>query len=168
MAQLPQAAFAEFSQWLTWRQLSAACRSRCTSNQAVLPERCQKWSPLLYVCVIFKCRVLSLPPGAGALLFSCGGGGHFPTWEDPLYSGSLYLPEAPGKESRLFFKKNYFYREGKGRRKKEREGNINVWVPLTWPPLGTWLATQAHALTGNRTSNPLVHSPCWKQTLFKV
>ena len=44
--------------------------------------------------------------------------------------------------------------EGKG---KERERNINVWLPLACSLLGTWPATQACALTGNRTSNPLVH-----------
>ena len=37
-----------------------------------------------------------------------------------------------------------------------RDRNINVWLPLTHPPLGTWPATQAHALTGNRTGDPLV------------
>ena len=31
-----------------------------------------------------------------------------------------------------------------------------MWLPLTCPLLGTWLATQACALTGNRTGNPLV------------
>ena len=36
---------------------------------------------------------------------------------------------------------------------KERERNISVWLPLTHPLLGTWPATQAHALTGNRTGN---------------
>ena len=41
-------------------------------------------------------------------------------------------------------------------RGKERERNINVWLPLTCPPLGTWPATQACAPTGNRTSDPLV------------
>ena len=40
-----------------------------------------------------------------------------------------------------------------------RERNINVWLPLMHPKLGTWPATQAHALTGNRTSDPLVHRP---------
>ena len=34
-----------------------------------------------------------------------------------------------------------------------------MWVPLTHPLLGTWPATQACALTGNRTGNPLVHRP---------
>ena len=29
---------------------------------------------------------------------------------------------------------------------KERERNINVWMPLTWPALGTWPAIQACAL----------------------
>ena len=45
------------------------------------------------------------------------------------------------------FLKNYFiylfiFREGKGGR---REGNINVWLLLTYPLLGTWPATQACA-----------------------
>ena len=41
------------------------------------------------------------------------------------------------------FLKDYIYlfidrREG---REKERERNINVWLLLMWPPLGTWSAT---------------------------
>ena len=51
-----------------------------------------------------------------------------------------------------------FLERGKGGGK--REGKLNVWLPLLWPSLGTWPATQACALTGNRTSDPLVHSPC--------
>ena len=47
----------------------------------------------------------------------------------------------------------FIFREGK------EEGNINVWLPLARPLLGTWPDTQACALTGNRTSNPLVHRP---------
>ena len=51
----------------------------------------------------------------------------------------------------------YFYRrEG---REKGRERNINVWLPLTHPLLGTWPTSQACALTGNWTCNPLIHSP---------
>ena len=62
----------------------------------------------------------------------------------------------------LFFFKDFIYLflqrgEGKGRRKKER--NINVWLPLAHPMLGTWPATQACALTGDQTRDPLVHSP---------
>ena len=45
---------------------------------------------------------------------------------------------------------------GEGR-EKERERNINVWLPLTHHQLGIWPATQACALTGNRTSHILVH-----------
>ena len=41
----------------------------------------------------------------------------------------------------------------KNKDKKERERNINVWLPLAHPQLGAWPATQACALTGNRTSN---------------
>ena len=45
------------------------------------------------------------------------------------------------------------------RREKERERNINVWLPLAHPLLGTWLTTQACAVTGSQTSNPLSHRP---------
>ena len=44
-------------------------------------------------------------------------------------------------------------REGK---EKERERNINVWLPFMQPLLGTWPATQACALTGNQTGDPLI------------
>ena len=46
--------------------------------------------------------------------------------------------------------------EGK---EKERERNINVWWPLACPQLGTWPTSQAFALTGNQTGNPLFHRP---------
>ena len=41
---------------------------------------------------------------------------------------------------------------------KERGRNISVWLPLVCLLLGTWPVTQACALTGNQTNNPLVHS----------
>ena len=44
-------------------------------------------------------------------------------------------------------------------REGEREKNIIVWLSLARPLLGTWPATQASALTGNRTGDPLVHRP---------
>ena len=46
-------------------------------------------------------------------------------------------------------------------REGERERNINVWLPLAYPVLGTWPTTQACALTGNRTSDPLVRRPAF-------
>ena len=54
--------------------------------------------------------------------------------------------------------KNIFYLfldRGEGR-EKERERNINVWLPLARPLFGTWPVTQARALIGNQTGNPLV------------
>ena len=50
-----------------------------------------------------------------------------------------------------FFFKDFIYsflgrREGK---EKERDRNINVWLHLMHPVLGTWPATQACDLTGN-------------------
>ena len=44
-------------------------------------------------------------------------------------------------------------------RGKEEERNIHVWLPLKRPLLGTWPATQACALTGNQTCDPLVCRP---------
>ena len=58
-----------------------------------------------------------------------------------------------------FFKRFYLFicrERGRGR---EREGNINVWLPLACPLMGTWPATQACTLTGNPTGGPLVHRP---------
>ena len=52
------------------------------------------------------------------------------------------------------FKKDFIYLFLDKR--EERERNINVQLPLTWPPLGTLPAAQACALTGSQTSNPLV------------
>ena len=39
---------------------------------------------------------------------------------------------------------------------KERERNINVWLPLACHLLWTWPTTQACALPGDQTSDPLV------------
>ena len=41
-------------------------------------------------------------------------------------------------------------------REKERERNINVWLPLRCPLLGTWPATQVCALTVYPIRDPLV------------
>ena len=59
-----------------------------------------------------------------------------------------------------------FLERGVGR-EKEREININVWLPLAYSKLGTWPATWACALAGNPTGdisvcrpalNPLSHT----------
>ena len=55
----------------------------------------------------------------------------------------------------VFFSIYLFLDRGEGR-EKERERNINVWLPLTGPLLGTCPATKACALTGNWTGDPLV------------
>ena len=51
-----------------------------------------------------------------------------------------------------------FLDRGEGR-EKERVRNINVWLPLVGPQLGTLPAMQACALTGNGTGDP--HSIHW-------
>ena len=56
-----------------------------------------------------------------------------------------------------FLRKYFIYfQRGEGR-EGGRERNINVWLPLMQPLPGTWPATQACALTGNRSGDPLVH-----------
>ena len=50
----------------------------------------------------------------------------------------------------------YFIFRGEGT-EEERGRNINMWLPVTRPLLGTWPSTQACALTGNQTGDPLVH-----------
>ena len=52
-----------------------------------------------------------------------------------------------------FFKKKILFIFRERGREKERERNISVWLPLLCPLLGTWPATQACALTGNRTGD---------------
>ena len=53
----------------------------------------------------------------------------------------------------------YLFLEKEEGREKERERDINVWLPVAGPQPGTWPTTQACALTGNRTSDPLVRRP---------
>ena len=50
----------------------------------------------------------------------------------------------------------FIFREGKGGRKRGRETSMCGCLSRPPPLLGTWAITQACALTGNRTSNPLV------------
>ena len=64
----------------------------------------------------------------------------------------------------FFFVEDFIYvflERGEGR-EKEGERNINVWLPLTHTPLGTWPTNQACALTGNRTGGSLVRRPALK------
>ena len=70
----------------------------------------------------------------------------------PLYSQCL------GHNSLSIIFIYLFLERGEGK-EKERERKINVWLPLVCPLLGTQPATQACVLTGNRTGDPLVHSP---------
>ena len=58
-----------------------------------------------------------------------------------------------------YFKRLYLFIFRDRGREGERERNINVWLPLTCPLLETRPTTQACALTGNWTGNPLVHKP---------
>ena len=74
---------------------------------------------------------------------------------------SMTLSCVPGNwtnslHSFFFFVRFYLSIARERRREGEKKGNIYVWLPLTCPPLGTWPTTQACALTGNPTSNPLV------------
>ena len=57
----------------------------------------------------------------------------------------------------LSFFKDFIYLFLERGREGEKEGNINVWLPFAHPLLGTRPATQALALPGNQTRDPLVH-----------
>ena len=57
----------------------------------------------------------------------------------------------------FIFRFYLFLEREEGKKKEER--NINVWLPLTRPLLGTWPAIQACALTGNQTGNSLILRP---------
>ena len=59
------------------------------------------------------------------------------------------------KELTFFLRFYLFLEKGEG---KEREKHQCV-VASYMPPMGTWPATQACALTGNQTCNPLLHRP---------
>ena len=85
-----------------------------------------------------------------------------------IMNASFYIAFCPLS---YFFKKKirsfyflkvllFIFRERGREGKRERERNIYVWLPLTWPPLKMWTATQACALTGNCTGDPLVCRPC--------
>ena len=58
----------------------------------------------------------------------------------------------------------YLFLERREGKEKERERNINVWLPLMGTRLGTWPATQSCALTSNRTCDPLIHSQASTQS----
>ena len=62
------------------------------------------------------------------------------------------------KDSQVIFKNILFLERGEGK-EKERERNISVRLLLVCPLLGTSPATQACALAGNRTDDPLVLRP---------
>ena len=63
------------------------------------------------------------------------------------------------RTSFLFFKGFYLFTFKERGREGERDRNINVWLPLACPLLGTWPTIQACALTGNWTGDPLVLRP---------
>ena len=57
----------------------------------------------------------------------------------------------------IFLFYSLIFTEGEEGRKRDR--NIREWLPLKGSLLGPWPETQACALTGNWTSDPLVHRP---------
>ena len=68
----------------------------------------------------------------------------------PGMLGAFCRWDQPGSQLLLCFGFYLFIFRERGR---EGEGNINVWLPLVHPLLGTWPATQACALPGNRTGD---------------
>ena len=76
-------------------------------------------------------------------------------WKPPLCSRRLQFTLPLIRSHTLNFLKIiylFIYLERREGREKERERNVNVWLPLARTKLETWPETQAHALTGNQTS----------------
>ena len=91
-------------------------------------------------------------------------------WIQVLYQFMIckyFLPVCELSFSFLFFFKDFIYvflekgREGKRKGEKHwcARDTLIKRLPLTHPLLGTWRATQACAMTGNQTREPLVHRP---------
>ena len=76
-----------------------------------------------------------------------------------LISITFIIIKITFKKRISFFLSIYLFIFREMGREGEKERNINVWLPLTHPLLGTLLATQACVLTGNQTSDPLVCGP---------
>ena len=71
----------------------------------------------------------------------------------------VHLLNDTGKNG-IFLKRFYLLIFRERGREKEREGEKHQCVVASCAPLqGTWPATQARALMGNRTANPLVCQP---------
>ena len=79
-------------------------------------------------------------------------------WRAFVFCTSIYLFLKMFWLAGILFSRFYLFifREGGGR-EKERDRNVDGWLPLMHPLLGTWSATQACALTENRTNDPLLY-----------
>ena len=119
------------------------------------PGAWSSWPPLLFlVCV--ECLWKALGPQACRFRprhLACAWSPCGTSWGSGRFNVYFFLIDVIFKI--LFI---YFWTEREGR-EREKERNINVWLPLMCPLLGTWSAIQACALTGNRTSDPLIHRP---------
>ena len=76
------------------------------------------------------------------------GAGHFLGSHRNGISGTVKYTKKKLLKTFIKFFLNLFLERRKGK-EEEREGNTNVWLPVTCPLLGTWPETQACALTGN-------------------
>ena len=80
-----------------------------------------------------------------------------PDWESnrpPFSWQASTQPAEPHQPGQIYF--IYLFLERGQGKEKERKRNINVWLPLACSLLRTWPATQACALTGNPSGDPLV------------
>ena len=85
---------------------------------------------------------------------------HYASLSFPICRWRITVPTYNPELVRVFlFKILFIFRERGRKWGRKRERNISVWLPLVQAQLGTWPASQACALTGNRTSNLRVCRP---------
>ena len=105
-------------------------KTKTTDNARCYQGCAEKWAPSHMLLVGF-----SIPPAQ--LLWK-----HF-------CNSSLYI----------YIFKDFVYLFLERGREGEREGERHQCVVASYPLMRTWPITQAHALTGNRTGNPVVCRP---------
>ena len=107
------------------------------------------------MCLSWQHNIPSRPYGIGYVIQQRGK----QCFRGQIWATCWLVAGSSGKQLFFFLQKILFIFRERGRREKERERKVNVWLLFTCPLLETWPAAQACALTGSRTCDPLVRRP---------